>query len=71
MIGICETWLKKNDKFTLQNYQVIRKDWLGQIGGGLAFCIRNDIQFRTINLTDNYKDRLETIGLKINYKING
>nr|XP_027230908.1 uncharacterized protein LOC113822577 [Penaeus vannamei] len=68
LIEICETWLKNNDTFTLQDYQVIQKSRLDQIGGGLAFCIRNDIQFQKINLNDNYEDRLETIGLKINYK---
>jgi len=40
IVGICETWLKFKDKFTLQNYQVIRKDRTDQIGGGLAFFIK-------------------------------
>ncbi|XP_063615580.1 uncharacterized protein LOC134788675 [Penaeus indicus] len=68
IIGICETWLKCKDKFNLQNYQVIRKDREDQIGGGLALCIKNDIQSKPITLNDRYSNRIETIGIKINYK---
>ncbi|XP_047481961.1 uncharacterized protein LOC125034262 [Penaeus chinensis] len=68
IIGICETWLKGKDKFSIPNYQILRKDRIEHTGGGLAFCIKNDIQFRPIILSDRYRNRIETSGIMINYK---
>ncbi|XP_037774067.1 uncharacterized protein LOC119570383 [Penaeus monodon] len=68
IIAITETWLKEKDKFTLNNYTIIRKDRVNQVGGGLAICIKNNLQFKEINLREIYRDKLETLGIKVNYK---
>jgi len=68
IIAITETWLKEKDKFTLNNYTIIRKDRINQIGGGIAICIRNVLQFKEIKIRDRYNDKVEVLGLKVNYK---
>jgi len=46
ILAINETWLKEKDTLNINNYTVIRKDRNNQIGGGLAVCIKNDIQHK-------------------------
>lgn len=43
IIALCETWLKGKDKLKIQNVDTIRKDRENQLGGGLAFLIKNNI----------------------------
>ncbi|XP_042875057.1 uncharacterized protein LOC122255192 [Penaeus japonicus] len=54
--------------FNINNYEIIRKDRTNQVGGGLAFCIKRNLQFKKLNLIDRYKEKIETLGLKLNYK---
>lgn len=46
ILAINETWLKEKDTLNINNYTVIRKDRNNQIGGGLAVCIKKDIQHK-------------------------
>lgn len=70
ILAINETWLKEKDTLNINNYTVIRKDRNNQIGGGLAVCIKKDIQHKKINLNDRYKDKIEVLGIKTSYKRN-
>ncbi|XP_047499385.1 uncharacterized protein LOC125045869 [Penaeus chinensis] len=65
VLALCETWLKDKDKFKIPNYQIVRKDRKNQIGGGLAFCIKNSIQYKEIKLNDNQESKFETQAIKI------
>jgi len=40
IIALNETWLKEKDILYINNYTVIRKDRLNQVGGVLALCIK-------------------------------
>ena len=42
---ISETWLKQNDHFSLQNFNVFRKDRLDRAGGGVAVLVHK--KFKT------------------------
>lgn len=68
LIGFCETWLKEKDNFDLKDYGIIRKDRKEQIGGGLAFCIKKELQYKPINLRDRFIKKIEVLGIKINYR---
>ena len=48
VIGISETWLHQNspDMFNLPNYKLIRADRKGRRGGGVAFYITQNINFK-------------------------
>ena len=48
VIGITETWLHSvsPNLFNLQNYQMIRNDRTGRRGGGVAFYIQDQLQFK-------------------------
>jgi len=67
VLALCETWLKNKDNFKLQNFKIIRYDRPEQIGG-LAICIKDNIQFKQINLKDGLKHKIEAMAVKISYK---
>lgn len=68
IFAICETWLTNNDKFDIKDYDIIRNDRIEQRGGGLAICIKNDIQYKKINLNELQNKNIETLAIKISYK---
>lgn len=70
-IDICllsETWLNKNDKFYIPNYKCIRKDRAGQLGGGVAILIKDNLKFRQIRSICT--EVIENIGIEIQLKEN-
>ena len=65
IVGISETWLKKDVIPTLQNYKIIRKDREEIRGGGLAFLIREDLKFFQLSIQNYAGGNLEVLGIKI------
>jgi len=70
ILALCETWLKNKDSFNLEHYKIIRCDRPEKIGGGLAICIKDNIQYKQMNLRDRLKNKIEAMGIKISHKNN-
>lgn len=62
------TWLKPQVLFRLRNYNIIRRDRLAHIGGGVYICVRKNIEYQIIKEIFNDEDSLQTVAITINFE---
>lgn len=68
-VDICclsETWLNESDGFNIPNYKYVRKDRVGQAGGGVAIIIKNNIEFKIVQSIPTQIIENTGIELKLN-----
>ena len=66
IISLQETWLQQHSKsITLKGYKILRKDRTIRGGGGLLFAIREDIQYKSLNLIEQPNSDLEAQAIEV------
>ena len=63
---ITETWLKNKDIININGYEILRQDReFGRTAGGVAFIIKNHLNYNKINLQKFQNGQIECIGLAV------
>ena len=65
LVCICESWLKPNREPSFNNYNSVFKHRPNQLGGGLAFLVRKDVNFVTKPITSFPNRKLECQAITI------
>lgn len=65
VIILSETWLNMNDKFYIKGFDVVRKDRLNNVGGGVAILVSNSLKYKRISNLLTCKDSIEACAIKI------
>ncbi|CAG5079473.1 Similar to X-element\ORF2: Probable RNA-directed DNA polymerase from transposon X-element (Drosophila melanogaster) [Cotesia congregata] len=66
IILLTETWLKPEEPFYINNYNIIRKDRQDSNGGGLAIAVKTNISFEVLSDFLEIEDQIDTLAIKIN-----
>ena len=67
IIGLSETWLSNNDcgLYNLQGFHMIEKHRSCQSGGGVAICLKSEIEYKTRTDLDIFDDHIESVYVEI------
>nr|XP_012216460.1 PREDICTED: uncharacterized protein LOC105668589 [Linepithema humile] len=65
IVALSETWLTKEDRFLIKNFDTIRKDHTGRVGGGIALLVKKPIQYQVLNNLNDLGGKLEVCGARI------
>lgn len=65
---LCETWLSEANKLYHPQYHCLRRDRVGQSGGGVAILVRKSVKFTALPHIGT--EVIENIGIEINVRDN-
>lgn len=68
IILISESWLHRNDKFLLKDFDTIKKGRTIRRGGGVAIFVSNNIKYSLVNNLYSANDKLELCAISIEFQ---
>ena len=73
ILAFTETWLKDNDcdLFSIPGYHMLENHRPNQLGGGVAICLRNDVQFIPRHDLAVFDDHMESVFAEISKDVLG
>ena len=65
LVGLTETWLKPNKSIKFKGYDVIRRDRVNGLGGGVAVLISRELTYEVVNLHIFRDGNMDCVGVKV------
>lgn len=66
IILLTETWLKVNEPFHINNYNIVRKDWANHNSSGLTIAIKTNLTYEILEDIFELKDQIDTLAIRVN-----